>query len=84
MAWHKVLDSHALPEGRVTTVSVGRRSLAVSNYEAVRAQADFVERSRRDEEHHIDHIPEGEREEIRQIFAGKGSRAIFSNASWRR
>jgi pyruvate oxidase len=33
MAWHKVLDSHALPEGRVTTVSVGRRSLAVSNYE---------------------------------------------------
>ena len=33
MVWHKVLDSDALPEGRVTTVSVGRRSLAVSNYE---------------------------------------------------
>lgn len=30
--WHKVLDTDELPEGRVTTVTVGRRSLAVSNY----------------------------------------------------
>ncbi len=30
--WHKVLDVDELPEGRVTTVTVGRRSLAVSNY----------------------------------------------------
>jgi len=29
--WHKVLDHGVLPEGRVTTVSVGRRQLAVSN-----------------------------------------------------
>ncbi len=29
--WHRVLDSDGLPEGRVTTVTVGRRSLAVSN-----------------------------------------------------
>ncbi|MFK8025092.1 MAG: thiamine pyrophosphate-binding protein [Ilumatobacter sp.] len=29
--WHKVLDADELPEGRVTTVTVGKRSLAVSN-----------------------------------------------------
>ncbi len=29
--WHKVLDTDELPEGRVTTVSVGRRTLAVTN-----------------------------------------------------
>ena len=29
--WHKVLDRDALPEGRVTTVTIGRRSLAVTN-----------------------------------------------------
>ncbi len=29
--WHKVLDTGELPEGRVTTVTVGRRTLAVTN-----------------------------------------------------
>ena len=29
--WHKVLDPDQLPEGRVTTVSVGRRTLAVTH-----------------------------------------------------
>jgi nitrite reductase/ring-hydroxylating ferredoxin subunit len=29
--WHRVLDADGLPAGRVTTVTVGRRSLAVSN-----------------------------------------------------
>ncbi len=33
MTWHKLLDLDALPEGRVTTVTIGRRSLAVSHYE---------------------------------------------------
>jgi pyruvate oxidase len=40
MVWHKVLDSEALPEGRVTTVSVGRRSLAVSNHEGTYGALD--------------------------------------------
>ena len=31
--WHRVLDLDGLPEGRVTTVTVGRRSLAVSRSE---------------------------------------------------
>ena len=47
-------------------------SMAVSNYEAVNAQRDFAEAARRTEEQHIELVPEGEREEIRQIFAGKG------------
>ncbi len=47
-------------------------SMAVSNYESVKAQREYVDSVRSVEEHHIDHIPEGEREEIRQIFAGKG------------
>ncbi len=31
--WHRVLASDELPEGRVTTVTVGRRSLAVSHFQ---------------------------------------------------
>ena len=47
-------------------------SMAVSNYFRARADRQIVERTRRIEEMHIDEIPDGEREEIRQIFAGKG------------
>ncbi len=47
-------------------------SMAVSNYEAIKAQQEFTENIRRSEGEHIDRIPEGEREEIRQIFQKKG------------
>lgn len=47
-------------------------SMAVSNYLKVRSDRQIVERIRKVEEMHIDEIPDGEREEIRQIFAGKG------------
>ncbi|MFD1216948.1 VIT1/CCC1 transporter family protein [Microbulbifer celer] len=49
-------------------------SMAVSNYEAVGAEQHFFESARRTEEQHIELVPEGEREEIRQIFAAKGFR----------
>lgn len=52
-------------------------SMAVSNYESVRAQREYVESIRRTEEHHIELVPEGEREEIRQIFAGKGFEGVL-------
>ena len=47
-------------------------SMAVSNYEANKAQKEFTDNIRHIEEQHIDQIPEGEREEIRQIFQQKG------------
>lgn len=47
-------------------------SMAVSNFESIRAQHDFVAGIRRTEQEHIDLVPDGEREEIRQIFSKKG------------
>ncbi len=47
-------------------------SMAVSSYESNQAAQEFVESVRQMEENHIDEIPEGEREEIRQIFQKKG------------
>lgn len=47
-------------------------SMAVSNYEASQAQQEHIDSVTRREYHHIQLIPEGEREEIRQIFRAKG------------
>lgn len=47
-------------------------SMAISNYEAISTQREHLESIRREEEKHIDEVPGGEREEIRQIFREKG------------
>lgn len=47
-------------------------SMGVSNYESVNAQQEIARDIRRSEEEHIDQVPEGEKEEIRQIFEQKG------------
>lgn len=49
-------------------------SMAASNYLAARSERDERTRIRREEERHVREIPEGEREEIRQIFAARGFR----------
>jgi len=47
-------------------------SMAISNYESRKAEQEFFESIKKSEERHIDEIPEGEREEVRQIFKAKG------------
>jgi VIT1/CCC1 family predicted Fe2+/Mn2+ transporter len=47
-------------------------SMAVSNYLGTRSQHEELEEARREEEKHIREFPEGEKEEIRQIFSAKG------------
>ena len=47
-------------------------SMAAGNYSGTKAERDQAERVLAMEHRHIRHAPDGEREEIRQIFAAKG------------
>jgi VIT1/CCC1 family predicted Fe2+/Mn2+ transporter len=47
-------------------------SMAASNYSGTKTERDDKDRLRAVEERHIDMIPEGELEEVRQIFQAKG------------
>jgi VIT1/CCC1 family predicted Fe2+/Mn2+ transporter len=47
-------------------------SMAAANYSGSKAEAEEYEHVRLMEERHVEQAPEGEREEIRQIFRGKG------------
>lgn len=47
-------------------------SMAAGNYSATKAELDEIRQLRKIEEKHIDLIPEGEAEEVRQIFVAKG------------
>ena len=47
-------------------------SMAVGNYQANKTEVDFLHEVRKAEEEQVDKFPEGEKEEIRQIYAAKG------------
>lgn len=49
-------------------------SMAAGNYQAAKTRRQQVARARAHEEHHVATVPEGEREEIRQIYRRKGFR----------
>lgn len=47
-------------------------SMAAGNYSGTKAELDDARRLRQVENHHIDHYPDGEREEVREILRLKG------------
>ncbi len=47
-------------------------SMAISNYESIKAKHEYIKSIEIIEQEHIDTVPDGEREEIRQIFQEKG------------
>lgn len=47
-------------------------SMAAGNYSGTKAEVDDYERLRQMEDRHISEVPEGEKEEVRQIFKAKG------------
>lgn len=47
-------------------------SMAVGNYQAVKARLEYIEKERKREEWEIDNMEESERQEIRDIYAKKG------------
>lgn len=55
-------------------------SMAVSNYQRAKSEKQLIEKIRGVEEAHIEKIPEGEREEIYQIYKRKGfQEPVLSN-----
>lgn len=47
-------------------------SMAAGNYLGTKSEREQIDRAREEEHRHIDEVPDGEREEVRQIFARKG------------
>lgn len=47
-------------------------SMAVGNYLATKSQKEYIDRARQREEWEIDNLADQERQEIRDIYAGKG------------
>jgi VIT1/CCC1 family predicted Fe2+/Mn2+ transporter len=76
-----VVGAH-LPQGIALVLGLANLcadgfSMAVSNYQKASSEAQRLAQARQSEARHIEEIPDGEREEIRQIFAHKGFRGAL-------
>ena len=49
-------------------------SMAIGNYLSSKANSEFIKQERQREEWEVEHVPEGEREEVRAIYHAKGFR----------
>ncbi|RMF19063.1 MAG: hypothetical protein D6761_01150 [Candidatus Dadabacteria bacterium] len=66
------LDSTSVLIVGVAKLLADAVSMAMGNYQRAHSDSIALEAVRRNEERHVQEHPEGEREEIRQIFAAKG------------
>ena len=66
------LPSHIVVILGLANVLADGFSMAAGNFAGSRAEAEDIERLRAVEAEHIERVPEGEREELRQILAAKG------------
>ncbi|HZJ28171.1 MAG TPA: VIT1/CCC1 transporter family protein [Acidimicrobiia bacterium] len=74
-AWGAGLSTRIVLVLGVANLVADGFSMGAANYLGVRSEEQRRRRTRDDELEHIAVVPEGEREEIRQIFAAKGFRA---------
>jgi VIT1/CCC1 family predicted Fe2+/Mn2+ transporter len=66
------LSSGIVPILGIANVVADGFSMAASNYSGTKTEQEEKAQLRAVEERHIETVPDGEREEIRQIFRGKG------------
>lgn len=71
-SWVPSLDARVVLILGACNILADGLSMAAANYSSTKTEIDEYEHVRRMEERHVELAPEGEREEVRQIFQAKG------------